>query len=768
MPRRANVGADRLRIVFPDHPAWSLRSREVAMALLNPHDPRLLERSIAFGSRSFAIGHVRGRCDAYRVCAAWQQDNDRPDDIALWAAGDWDALVRSQIAKGSRRGTVRNLICAIRDLVVLAPILTGGGIESDPWAGRTPTQIAKNAKTGATQVISPTQWIPLMTACWAYINTFADDILSLRDTHRCDVHLHTSDRSVAGRTVVNYEELFQKYLSLPDAVIPVRNHPNSPPKPNWVQLSRLITADLTSRLFETGSAAGRARRTRVYEAIAEKRVTLTAVKSREYDDLLAQRVAAGVLAPDIDPRRTGRLCDELLDDWIDDEANRVPVWDRTITGVPGDITEADINWDAVERLVWGAREPNNLTESTRRRDRIVQVARSGRTFAVRRGYGGHQRACVEFVEVGSPDGQRRPWRTAMSDLEARAELRALRAACYIYITAMTMMRDSEVQDLQRGCVQTFHGVAAVKSHSYKGRASKTVAHWWIVDGVATAISVLERLSTHPEYLFARFVDGEREDAEPGIRAGHEIDFFVNHIAATGFHSEIAPIPAGPSIGPRALRRTTACISRELGGTEIALSHQLKHAISYGYNNVTSRYMAPDPEWAELLNTNRSAENLEHMVNVLQESVRSAHPLAGRGGERLTQAMVDASGGASGGPKAMLLADQEVLALLKKIAPEIHFGPANACVFAEETALCRTQAATDVPGPLLGLCQPARCPNSVIGVEHLPVWISELKMLEKTIADHRLSAPRRAALSNRLSDVKHVLGQAKSDVSGGAE
>lgn len=351
----------------------------------------------------------------------------------------------------------------------------------------------------------------------------------------------------------------------------------------------------------------------------------------------------------------------------------------------------------------------------------------------------------------------------MSDFEARCELRALRAACYVFIAAMTMMRDSEIQDLKRGCIRSHYGVMAVKSNIYKGRPIKEPATWWIIDEVATTIGVLERLSVHPDYLFASFVDGDLENSEPGFTAGAEIAFLLEHLAQTGDRGGLAPVPDRPTISPRALRLTTACISRELGGNELAMGHQLKHAIDYGFSNVTSQYMAPDPEWANLLNTNRSEENLEHMVAMLRESAQSDQQLAGRGGQRLNQAMLNTSNAqADAGQRATLLSDAELASLLKKLAPDVHFGPANACLFDEATALCRMNANPDVTGPLLGLCQPAQCPNSVVGVEHVPVWLSELDVLKKTIAGPRVSPPRRQALSARIADVEQVLAQARPD------
>lgn len=765
LPRRPNIQRHQLRLSFPEHPTWSLRSREIAMALLNTSDPRLLARSVSFGSRAFSLGHVRSRCECYKVVAAWQLSHGLPDDISTWNNRDWTEMVRAQITKGTMNGTIRNIVSAVRDLVTLAPILTGGGIAADPWKGQSGKQIAKGAATGGTQVIPPQRWIPLISACWTYIDIFAEDILRLRDTHECE--LRPGMPAWRPHRIVTDDDRFENYLQAADAVVPMRVS-NGKLTPNWSQLSRLMTADRAAGAMKAHRTIQQRRRQRVLDEIAAGTVRCEILTKEAFDELLAARVIANLTGGDAATKLRVKDSDALLEDWIDRVDSRVAVTSAQLCSAPDEITAADINWAMMERIVYRSELLTGLLSSGwaaagRRQDKLVEMARSGRVFLAPRGVGsmGMHRLCNGFTRIDTADGQRRPWRMSLSDYEARCEMRALRAACFVFIAAMTMMRDSEIQDLRRGSMRTVHGVRAVTSNLYKGRTGKAVANWWIVDEVATAIGVLEKLSVHPEYLLARFVDGDLEDPEPGIRSGHEIAFLLGYFAEWGERSGLDPIPDGPAVSARALRRTTACISRELGGNELAISQQLKHVISYGYSNVTADYMAPDPEWANLLRTNRAEENIEHMVEIIQESARDARPMAGRGGQRLTQEMVQAgiyNGGAAA--KATLLSDAEVAALLKKMAPMIHFGPANACLYDEQTALCRQQASAEVQGPLLGLCQPQRCANSVIAPRPMPVWIGELTTLQATLAEPRLSPPRRQALSERLADVEQVLADAQ--------
>lgn len=766
LARRPNVQPSQMRLVFADHSMWSLRSREIAMALLNPSDPRLLARSVSFGSRTFALGHARGRVEAYRVVANWQIANNLPDDINAWTSQDWVALVDHEIDRGMKNGTVRNLVSAIRDLIILAPILTGGGLASDPWKGKSTKSIAEHAEKQRTQVIEPRRWIPLLDACWTYISVFSDDILRLPRSHDCSLRMAMPE---GFRRPANYTELVKQYLEMKGAVIPVEDHSDQRVEPDWAWLSRFITADQSRKIFAANRITGRRRRQMIYDAIATTQPPCRVLTVDQLRTELAARVAGMNTDERNAPRLRATSADQHLLDWIERSTEGVALRAIYRQFDYRELTEHDINWAMMERTVYGFNLTTNLLRGNgeavqRRRKLVLAEAQKGRTFVADKGALSIPRPCLNFALVEDDDAHRKPWRETMTDFEARCELRALRAACYVYIAAMTMMRDSEIQDIRRGSVTTFYGVPAVRSHTYKGRSAQTPSHWWIVEEVATAFAVLERLSTHPDYLFARFTDGYHEKPEPGIKAGREIQFLLEHLKSTGARSGLKPIPDGAPVSPRTLRRTTACISRELGGNELAVSQQLKHVIDYGYSNVTAAYMAPDPAWAKFLGTNRSEDNLQYMVNMIQESLHSTHSLAGRGGERLTREIVTAAKNKHRTTKqTLLISDSQIAALLKKQAPAIYFGPANACLYDEQSALCRRQATTQTPGPLLGLCQPARCANSVIGAKHLPVWISELKTLKSTIADNRVSPPRRQALSDRLADVRQVLVQADVDI-----
>lgn len=62
-------------------------------------------------------------------------------------------------------------------------------------------------------------------------------------------------------------------------------------------------------------------------------------------------------------------------------------------------------------------------------------------------------------------------------------------------------------------------------------------------------------------------------------------------------------------------------------------------------------------------------------------------------------------------------------------------------------------------PLIDRCQPARCANSVIDTEHLPIWRSEEYTLLTLLDTPKLAPHRKAQLQRELDDVQVVLRKA---------
>ncbi|WP_329272426.1 hypothetical protein [Streptomyces pseudovenezuelae] len=63
------------------------------------------------------------------------------------------------------------------------------------------------------------------------------------------------------------------------------------------------------------------------------------------------------------------------------------------------------------------------------------------------------------------------------------------------------------------------------------------------------------------------------------------------------------------------------------------------------------------------------------------------------------------------------------------------------------------------GPLIDRCQPARCGNSIITPEHLPIWQAEYASLTQLRSLPALSANRRALIVQQIRDVEIALTKA---------
>ena len=168
------------------------------------------------------------------------------------------------------------------------------------------------------------------------------------------------------------------------------------------------------------------------------------------------------------------------------------------------------------------------------------------------------------------------------------ESRHLTAAAYVICAYLSGMRDSEVQDLRRGCVEVMRderGVVyrhKVRGLTHKGQDLPLERTWVVIEPVARAIAVLERLTaahfaaTGDDHLFVHhdFSDpdrhpllGERVVALINGFAAHCGDVLAPRVAqdraddAAGGPSALGPIPDGPNghwhLTTRQFRKTLA-------------------------------------------------------------------------------------------------------------------------------------------------------------------------------------------------------------------
>ncbi|MER5842939.1 hypothetical protein ABT099_22135 [Streptomyces prasinus] len=326
------------------------------------------------------------------------------------------------------------------------------------------------------------------------------------------------------------------------------------------------------------------------------------------------------------------------------------------------------------------------------------------------------------------------------------------------------MRDSEIREITKGSVVEHFSTPAVKSTKVKLDADLPVKHWWIIEPVAQAIELAERLSQHPELAFAS-IPGR--DPETLFTSKDVIEDFVDHVNRRRNITGLDKIPP-QHITPHMFRRTMAMLTRDFPGSEIAVGMQLKHAATRALaNRTTGGYMEPASSWARHLDNAVAERKFQRVKELFAADSRGETIGFGPGADRMREAFaavrekaaeLRATGKAQRGD---LRVEHD---LLQRTRFSIRFGKLNHCTMNDDDpvgAKCLEDAV--VPeghrGPLLDRCQPSRCANSILGPEHLPIWTAERSSLNRLRADPKLPANRRALLDAQLNEVALMLKKA---------
>ncbi len=424
----------------------------------------------------------------------------------------------------------------------------------------------------------------------------------------------------------------------------------------------------------------------------------------------------------------------FTDAYLTDPDTSVPVHVAVEAGATNEEVEAAINWSLLGRLIAGRK--NGLFEGSR----AVNIVR--RAQAVAKVRAGNSIVGGIVVPSAQLDGRESPWTEGLSPIQLQNEERFLRTACYIVIAAFTMMRDSEVQSLQRGCLTTYMGLPAVRSTLLKGEPSRPMAHWWITAPVARAITVLEQISHHPEHLFASSRATKGTDAG-GIYIHHRLPEFRDQINLTASTTGLTPIPDEP-ITPHMLRRTMALITEYERGGQLAAAHQLKHAYLVSRSNsLTGAYTAPTEKWAEELHQREGEREARRAIDELALSP-TARPV-GPGASRLRTV-----------GQGAVLDDPARTRLLAQSFPDLKFGTANVCLGDVSVAACLPSDQRDGSQRVRPYaCDPTQCANSVVMPTQQRLWQEEERTLEEMRKTPRMSAHARNLVSHRLAEVKRI-------------
>jgi hypothetical protein len=290
-------------------PAWNLLARELTMILLNPRHPAVLAAGISFKPRPVNPSTTIGHLSHLRRLARWAITNDLSAELVTWTdntvhrfiaylrgepvdIADTTAMAEPRIADDTVRTFLRTLVLLHR----CRRALSCGGLSSDPCRGKSILQATKDwsRATGvSTPAIPPDIWFPLIRAAWAYVHTFANDILRAR-------RRYATLRAAAHSSTAGVQTRLEDWLADHTNPIPIYAAPaehDQPPylRANWraLTLELGMTPSRCEAVFGIGRPDGRRRREAVMQAIAAGHPTTTGL----IDDLAQARRPDGTSGP---------------------------------------------------------------------------------------------------------------------------------------------------------------------------------------------------------------------------------------------------------------------------------------------------------------------------------------------------------------------------------------------------------------------------------------------------------------------------------------
>ncbi|MFF2409773.1 integrase [Streptomyces sp. NPDC058092] len=439
---------------------------------------------------------------------------------------------------------------------------------------------------------------------------------------------------------------------------------------------------------------------------------------------------------------------ERLRSWLAIPESFVPMHHES---KPSRITDAGtVHWNLLSLLIG--------TDARAHVFNNIQALRPIVQEAVDRGQCATASLLSEYTQVERADGTLGGWSWGIDLRGLAREIQMLRVACYIFVTALSMMRDSEVQEVLKGSVVEHFGAPAVVSAEVKDEEDFPRKHWWIIEPVARALALAEEITPHSERLFSglngQIRNAERFTAAAGIKA------FVEHVNARTPVNGLEPIPP-ERVAPHMFRRTMSMLTDQFPGSEIALGIQLKHVASRALaNRTTQGYAASAASWAKHLDGAIEAARFRGLRDLF-DAHRADEPIGfGPGADHLTRTFdkIRDTFAAQGGDATV------EHALLKQARVSIRFGTLNNCLFdatnpAGAVCLENTVIPPGHTGPLPDRCRPDRCGNSMIGPQHVEIWDSEERSLTKLLESRRLAPGHRSALEQQRSEAQAVLRKA---------
>jgi hypothetical protein len=455
--------------------------------------------------------------------------------------------------------------------------------------------------------------------------------------------------------------------------------------------------------------------------------------------------------------KRGENYDSLLKSWLAQPSNNIPVHTEDQHASASHRSEGGkdtIHWGILSRLVSNGRSSmlfaGNPKTSNPRRAQVMRVFMQQRIVPVN--------LVSNAASVVRADGETAPWISEVSAVQLRNELVQLRTACYIFVAALSLLRDSELQGIMRDSIVQHFGAPAIRTRKFKKDRHHSEHNWWIIQPVAQAIAVAESLSQHPERVFSSSRATDPQTVT--IAICHDIKAFIRRVNDTAFERGLKLIPEA-RITPQMFRKSMAVIIRAQPDGEIALGFTLKHAAIRGLSNSTTvGYGTPDEKWAQELRNELEDEVAAKLIP-LWTRYRNGEPVAsGVGAKQFVDKLesVNRRYEESLELRATIGDSRTIRNLLRDEFSTIHLGPLNHCLGILKDAMCTKAGGQDGPVDVIrpNRCHPDICRNSVVTAEHKPLWIASAHDLFSNLKDRQMAPNHRQQLESELAVIQSVV------------
>lgn len=370
---------------------------------------------------------------------------------------------------------------------------------------------------------------------------------------------------------------------------------------------------------------------------------------------------------------------------------------------------------------------------------------------------GRELVCRAVAELGIDDAYlwtpmtarvgERLWLERMPHDQYRFYEQCLMASCYIVISFLSGMRDSEVKHLRRGAlsVTTTGGRLpryTLTSQAFKGEASDhgTTARWVVGAPVAGAIEILERLQpAEQEMLFAplrtagqhnqRRLGKAHANAVLSSKATNDdiagLIEWINSTCAALELPDTVPHVAGarPKVLSSQFRRTLAWfIARRPGGSIAGAIAYRHHSVQMfeGYAGTSASGFRAEVE------AEKALERGEHLALMVER--HEHHHMTGPAAAE-ARARVEEFGHQAGFAGTVSTDRRQMLKLMARHDPHVYPGALVTCVHNPDRALCTG----GMKAPSLIDCQPLACRNAAFSAENTTAWRNQLAAIDRELA-----------------------------------